>query len=117
MAKLFPKLYGASIGATGFGGGPAPNGEPGRAEIGLQKEFLVPSLARIRQKGKLRQSLFELRFGLGHGRARRAPLAGPCPIIHRLVVDPRFAIVLRQQFRLPLHHFRSLFEQIGDARV
>jgi hypothetical protein len=49
MAKLFRKLCGASIGATGFGGGPAPNGEPGRAEIGLQKEFLVPLLACVGQ--------------------------------------------------------------------
>src|ERR1700738_4282311 len=61
--QLLPKLACTGIYMAGFGSGPAPNGESDCAEIGLQNEFFVPSLARVGQKRGAGPRLFELAPG------------------------------------------------------
>jgi hypothetical protein len=99
----------SGVNVLDFWGGKAPDGQERRSQGALQREFLLGTLGRVREEHENLQCLAEVPNRFRMGRAPSGALPGPLPVGYGLLCKACFGVVMRQQFRLCLHRFRTCF--------
>ena len=106
--QLLPQLSCAAKGMARFRRRDAFDGLQHRAQ-GTQKLELLPlPFGVIRQQRQLVQPLLELRGRFRHRRAGGGPTTGLAPASDGFFNEPGLGVILREDFRLGIHHLGRL---------
>src|SRR5438128_8701854 len=115
LADLLTERQGPPIGLLNFWSGIALAGDQRRAKRGLQLQFLLGTRRSVRQRLEHLQPLPEMTDGFHVRRALDGAMAGPLPVTHGPIGEPRLGEVIREYLGLRLDGLgKSLGQHLRD---